>query len=396
MAIKFQYGGGAAGSAAGQIIAQAGQGNLNREAQERQAAAARAEQSQRLAAQIDASRESQMRAIDAQADRDRQSANQATMRAALDAGLGREMQEREYELRLEEARGKAEAKAKETKLEYSAESKRELSKINAGRGALTRAFSAGRFSREELDRGMQELDMTEAGIEPSRRSTLGDPPPLAEQAVTLPDGTVVFPGGAMSIATRSDQSPEARKMKYDQEFKMAELKIRQEQEAEMRDFEDSLWRERVKDPATGRESSLGKAKIDATMRERYGSRFELSDEEQRAAVQSELQEKYPSQDYASRDLPPTPPQPQVPQDPEAEARAAAATADSGQWWDAVQQQGVQVPGEYKELPAPVGTAKSIYDAYIEKFGSFENIPEKYQPAVAELILTIGEYEKGRN
>ncbi len=100
MAIEVLYGGGQAGTVPGQIIARAGQANLDRE------------QRGALAAQeITAQRDAQMQRIDANADLQRRAADDSMKRFALEAGLGKEMQEREYDLRIQQMQEQAKVDA---------------------------------------------------------------------------------------------------------------------------------------------------------------------------------------------------------------------------------------------------------------------------------------------
>lgn len=388
MPITVQHGGAGAGTAAGQIIAQAGQADL-----------ARQQQSQLALQQITATRDAQMLTIDAQADRDKRSADEAMKRITLEHGLGKEMQDREYDMEVSRMQEQAKVDANQFEWEISTQDRRELTKINNARSSLKKAHVRGEFSPEEFERADRELTLMEMGIEPTRRPAVDKPPSPEEQIFEEPMTKALMGrdrDGNARVLIQPDKRPEYLRWKaeHDREVKREEAanKATERRETAISKYEDYLYELEDEDDRGRPKPRFTRAQIRAKVNERFRGTYELGGEEQQEVVQARLAEKY---DYApEKELPPTPPgQPaQVEQpvlsDQEAETRAAIASQGESEWWGALEAQGVPVSKERRQMPLEKGSALSLYDAYMQRFGSFENVPDELKPALAEIIKTV--------
>lgn len=338
--------------------------------------------------ELTAARDMQKQKIDAQAERDKQSAEEAMNRMAVAHGLGEEMKNQEYDREVKMMQEQAKADAKQFKWEISEQDKRELTKINNARSSLKKARDRNEFSPEEFERADRELALMEMGIEPSRRPAVDEPPPAQERIFRIPGRPGEYTDDGRG-SVRAVLPPQ-----YDTQYLQEKAKIDAEskQAVAVSKYEDTLWALEDEDERGNPKQRYSRAQIRAKVNERFPGTYEMAEEEQREVVQARLAGKY---DYApEEELPPAPPgrpapagQPMLP-DREAETRAAITGVGEGAWWGALESQGVAVSEERRQMPLEKGSALSLYDAYMQKFGSFENVPEELKPALAEIIKTV--------
>ncbi len=402
MAIKVQYGGGAAGSAAGQIIAQSGLANLQRqmqvgmqtqriEAQAGQADLARQQQAELSMQQIAASRDAQMLSIDARADIQKQSADDAMKRVTLQAGLGQEMQDREFDLEVQKMQEQAKIKARETEWKFSAETKRRIAQNNSERQAISNAFDSGIIDEEQRDNLMVANTEKMAGFQPSAHpADENKPPPPQEQTWTDPSTGALLgidrSGNPRQIVAPDKTSGFLREQN--------QLKVRQAASDARNKMLATALSTTVKNMDTGKEEPLGRSEVSAMMSEydRHVAEYEAQQNPQPApggglsgyvdqrneAARVEAKRKWDEQHaepgFGGRQAEPW------------SAKLEAAGIDVG---------GLKIPVKVKpwqaKLPPEQGAKLAMFDALDKKYPKYSDIPLDLRPAYAALLEFAEQY-----
>jgi len=332
-------------------------------------------------AALRAAREKQIRDIEARADLEKQSADDAMKRTALEAGLGQQMQEQEYDLAISKMQEQAKIAANQFEYKFDAGQRQEIARLNNARRAVQ---SSTRFSPEEKEIALRQIDMQQAQIEPS--AFPADPNKLQFEEGKEPgkvwrgeDGSILTTDpetGMSKLIQRWDQGPEAAEMEARHDLMVKQLDARQR-------FEDELWKTTIKDPLTGKEVFLPAAEVQRRIKARYGDGSQVNPEEQGAEVQQALHEKYGYEGDRPLPLPPqSPEQPQQPVEP---------TGEESQWWSALESQGIPVSQKRKEMPLKQGSALSLYDVYRKQYKSYDEIPDELKPAYNEIRKVVEEY-----
>ena len=153
MAITVAHGPQSTSTVAGQIIARAGQADLQRR-----------EQAAMQANQLNQQREMQMRQIAEQADRQKQAADDAYARTALQAGLEGELREREFERSILRIQEQAKAQASQWEYRYSTQQRQEIARLNAADNTVE---SDPKFSDSEKQQWRHISIAKRAGINPN-------------------------------------------------------------------------------------------------------------------------------------------------------------------------------------------------------------------------------------
>lgn len=309
-------------------------------------------------AQLDADRNVKIKEIDAQADRDKQAADDAMKRLAVQAGLQSELQEQEYDREVKMLQEKAKADAQQMKYKFSIQQKQEIAKYNNAEASVRKSVQEGSFSSEEGETALKKIAQMRAGLKPGAYAKdENEPPPPREQIWVDPEtGAVMAPARSASVLVQPDKRPEylQQKAERDRQAKLQDSRI-----TLLTKLSSVVLSDEAKDLATGKETKkdrlLTQQEIDKRMNMVFG----------------------PSQQQE---------QPQEPIGP---------TGPESDWWDALESQGVSVSEERRGMPLEQGSALSLYDAYIQKFGSFENVPDELKPAFAEIIKTVRKHRGQR-
>lgn len=189
MGIKIQHGG-RGSDAAGQILAQAGQGEANRQSQEAQAllrlaGAARPgptggggggggggasydEKAMKIR-ELNSTRAMQTERIQAQAKRDTQAADDATARTALEFGLDEQIREQEFDNALKAKQEEARQAANEWELHYSPQQLQEVSRRNNSNQMIASALQRGEIAPEEAAQMTAANNSFIDNMQPGRR-----------------------------------------------------------------------------------------------------------------------------------------------------------------------------------------------------------------------------------
>ncbi len=354
MAINVQYGGGAAGSAPGQIIAQSGISNLDRESRERLAGQQIAAQGARLAQELQARQQEQLIGIDARAESDKQAAAQAMKVTALKAGLGQQMAEQEYEMQISKMQEQARIDAEQWEFKISEGDKRELAKIENDKTALEKAFRDGIIDEEEFMRAKKDREWAASRITPTRRAAIEKPPaPETTMSVDKQSGALMGHDrdGQMRVLVQPDKMPSYLKAKAEQDM-----------------------REKRFDSEIDLRKSLEAIVITTEVEAKGGGTLKI----ERRLTESEKNQSVRNVFGAE----------EQPQQEEIPRLKEGPTGPESDWWNALESQGIKVSEERRKMPLEQGSALSLYDAYVQKFGSFENVPDELKPAFAEIIKTI--------
>jgi hypothetical protein len=114
--------------------------------------------------QIRAARAAQERDIQAKADLQKQIAGQTAAKVALEHGLDQEIREQSLADQIEAMQEKAKLQSQQFEHQYTVEQKREFAKLNKARQYVQENES---FTPEEKASALRQIDMQQAGIEPS-------------------------------------------------------------------------------------------------------------------------------------------------------------------------------------------------------------------------------------
>jgi len=197
MAIRIERGG-SGSDTAGQILAQAGQGEANRQQQTLQAllqlaGAARpgpvggggggggggAGYDERALAiqKLNSARAMKTEEIQAQAKRDQQAADQATAKTAVKFGLDEQVREQEFENTVREKQEAARLEAENFDYEYSQKSKQRIARINQARQTLRTSedFTPDEKADGERELTRQLMGITQDAMPADRNRWKGDP-----------------------------------------------------------------------------------------------------------------------------------------------------------------------------------------------------------------------------
>ena len=235
--------GGEAGPVAGQIIAQSGLANLQRQ-----------QQDQHLSQQLQQQRDMQMQQIDAQADLSRQSADQAMAQTALQHGLQGQLQEQLFDQTVKKMRIEALQKAQEFNYEFTAKDRQEIAKFN---NADQMIDDSPDLSQEEKVESHRRVAFGRAGITLKAMPSKGFKWPVIDGQQTglgivwqdkasgaLVTGEMDANGSpSLKLIQRHDQGPEAQKAKAQEEVRKSQIEHQLEHQQKM-EFE--LMKFRIK------------------------------------------------------------------------------------------------------------------------------------------------------
>lgn len=320
------------------------------------------------AKELSAQRDIAMREIDARADREKESADNAMKRVAVRAGLQGELQEQEYDRRVLELQEKAKVDASQFKFEINAKDRHELAKLNNAESEVRKLVADGEWNQEEGVQALQLIERKRMGIGPTAYpADLDKPPPFQDQILIHPEtGAVIAPARSASVLVQPDKRPEylQQKAESDRQAKLQDSRI-----SALTKLSAVILSEETKDLATGKTTKKDRTLTKPEIDERMNMIFGVQEERGQRHVET-----------AVSDLP---------------------SGEESEWWSALEgavsedfPKGIRVPEEFRNLPAEEGAAKALYEAYSQKFGSFENVPDELKPAYAEIIKAVRKH-RGR-
>ena len=409
MAIRVQHGGGAAGSAAGQIMAQAGLANLQRqmqadmqtqriEAQSEQAGFSRQQQSGLAMQQIAASRDAQMRDIDAKADIQRQSADDALKRVTLQAGLGQEMQDQEFDLEVKKMQEQAKVKASEVEWKFSQGTKNRIARNNEERQAISDAFDDGIIDEAQRDNLMVANTEKMAGFEPSAHPADENAPPSLEEQIKVVDGETWVPSSSgpryipfktTKAGYEAEQEKASEKLQYDAQQAKFDARSKMLTDAVSAKFKDFSGGGEV--PATSKQVSDMMAEYDKQIAEYElaasgdsGGGVSYADSRNEAARVSAKQQW--DEQHAAPGMGGTP----APQAKPWNVMLEENGIDAG---------GLKIPvkvtAEQAQLPPEQGAQLAMFDSLYNKYPKYEDVPAELRPAYIKLLEFAEQYYGGK-
>lgn len=322
---------------AGQIIAQAGQANLNRQQQDVQ-----------LANQLRQHREMQLLQIDAQSNLQKQAADQALKRTALQFGLDKQLKEDEFDNEMLKLQEQARLQAQMFEYRYSAQQRQEIAKFNTARQAVT---SSEQFTPEEKQIALRLIDQQQANIKPSMMPRDPSKPIYPDgqgpgQMWKEQDGSVVGrkPDGSLQLIQRWDQGPDAKKFESQAKLEEKKFELQARREEKLLDIRSKIASEQVDE--TGPD---GKKK---------GSRYRTAQE-----IDQIMQG--------------------VMGGGQQNAAQPGQSAQPQEWWQQPASKNLQITDADKNLPPIVGQAQAFIRTINAKYGGYAAVPPQFQAAYRE-------------
>ena len=237
MPIEVQHGG-QAGPVAGQIIAQAGQNELNRQQEDKN-----------LANQLANQRAMQLQEIQAHADLQRQAADDAFARTAQAHGLDQQIKQDEFDKTLKLKQKQAENDANQWEYKYTAQQRQEIAKYNTARQTIN---SSNLWSPAEKDAALQMIDLQQVGIKPAMMPR--DPSKPVYEEGKGPGDLWVDATGATVTLDKDGRTPKLIQ-RYDQGPDAQAQKLKAAQDQKIRDAQ-AKHEEKIQDAQAKREEKL--------------------------------------------------------------------------------------------------------------------------------------------
>lgn len=233
---------------------------------------AREQSDRQLTQQLRQQREMQHKDIQARSDLQRQSADEAMARTAMQFGLDGQIREDEFNREMAQAQEQARIQAEQWEWRYSAQDRQEIARLNNADRAMANNPD---FSEEEKQEYRRISQYKRAGITGSMVPRDPNKPTYAkgrEPGMEFQDKGgnwhIVQPDGVTKMTLRWDQGPEAAKMKYEAEIAAARSKMKEERVKEIEEYIRNLRTERIKYDKDGTEIA----------KERYREPWEVYEE----------------------------------------------------------------------------------------------------------------------
>ncbi len=183
------------------------------------------------AEELKAARDNQMRDIDARADREKQSADEAMKRVAVQGGMATEMEEQEYDNEVKKIQEKAKADAQKFKWGFGPDVKRRMAKDNMDLQAIQDAMEEGRIDEEQgeaeiqrINRKLEGYQATAMPADPDRRP---DPGSTMWTDPVTGDRMRVGRSGTDEVATKWKDTKEGLQIAQGYEDRAAALAARE-------------------------------------------------------------------------------------------------------------------------------------------------------------------------
>lgn len=329
--------GGQAGPVAGQIIAQSGQADLARQQQQSQ-----------LTQQLQAHRDAQMADISARADFQRQAADEAMARTALQHGLDGQIREQEFDRTLTKMQEQARLQASQWEYQYNAQQRQEIAKFNTARQAIN---SSDQWAPEEKAAALKMVDLQQANIKPAMMPRDPSKPVYPDgqgigQTWADQQGSIVArtKDGDIKLIQRYDQGPEAAKLKTQAETERKQFEAQEKREQKLLGLRLKLATEDVSDGKDGRRARTAD-EVNTIMQTVLGG-------------QQQPQEQAP-------------------------------------WWKRPENKALQVTESDTQLPQQVGFAQSIVRTLNHQYGGLQDLPTEKKAAYLEAVNILKQFSAGK-
>jgi hypothetical protein len=333
------------------------------------------------AQQLREQREMQMTQIEAQADRQKQAADDAMARTALQFGLDKEMREEEFDRQMTGAREEARLQAEQFEYRYTTKQRMEFAKWDN----IDRMIDQDpRYDQETKDEMHRVVMGQRIGARPSAMPADPNKPTFTEGQepgkIWEHGGglyrTVIKDGVAVpEVVVRPDQTPKYKEMEIQAEREKAMILRRQKWEDEKRRYE----------------IDLDKLEVPIVEKAKEGGWFGIGAEEggptdlKRFLTESEKQERL-RRHFGTP--PPLPGEGQGPSDVELEQELQRRVDAQGPWWV-----GTAATDAEKQLPPMPGRASMYIREAIKEYKSIKNMPPEVQAAFRQASQMLIQYHQ---
>ena len=327
--------GGHAGPVAGQIIAQAGMRDLDRQQHDAM-----------LAQQLQQQRDMQMADIAARADFQRQSADEAMARTALQHGLDSQLREQEFDRSLQRMQEDARIQANQWEYQYTAQQRQEIARFNNARQAIN---SSDQWSPDEKAAALKMIDLQQSHIKPAMMPRDPSKPIYPDgkgigETWADQQGSIVSrdKDGQIKLIQRYDQGPEATKLKLQAEAEKKKFEAQEKREQKLLELRLKLATEDVVETGP-----------DGTPKRRARSPDEIN-----AIIQTVM---------------------------------GGAQQQQTPWWENAGSKELKVMESDKQLPPQVGYAQSYVRTMNSRYGGLQGLPSEKKTAYLTAVDLLKQY-----
>lgn len=332
--------GGQGGTAAGQIIAQTGQQDLDRQ-----------QRDVHLATKLENQRVMQQAEIQSRADVQKQAADEAAARTALQFGLEGQVREQEFDRSLAKMQEDARLQASQFEYQYTVKQKQQFARLNAARQEIS---NSSHFTPEEKQTALRQIDLQQANIEPSMIPRDPSKPLYPEgrgigEMWSNDDGTMIArkPDGSLQLMRRPDQSIEYMREKEQAALKGKQMELQAKQQAALMELRIKLATEDV----------IAGEGDNQIVRQR-------TPEEVERIMQTVTGD---------------------------EQSSAERQSQRGDWWNNNGARNLRITDADKSLPPRVGYAQALIRTVNEVHGGPQGLPAYQRPAYQAAVEAIRQY-----
>jgi hypothetical protein len=306
-------------------------------------------------------RQMQQVEIDARADIQKQSADEAMARTALQHGLDKQLQEEEFDRNMATMKEQARIQAQQWEYQYTAKQRQDIARFNNAKQAI---MDSDNFSPEEKQAALSQIELQQANIQPSMM-------PRDPGKPIYPDGQGVGEmwkdnngslvsrnaNGEVKLIQRNDQGPEHFEKKFKNDLDMKNVEANNK-------LEIAKMNQRVKLATTQIEEETTDENGNPVKKKRFLRNDEIQsimkaagiDVDQQPAEQQQQQQQAP-------------------------------------WWQKARENGIDVTKADRQLPPQVGMAQAYIRQMHREYGSRDRIPADKRPVYDNSVMLIKAVQK---
>ena len=327
---------------------------------------ARADKTNMAAAKLRQQRDMQQADIEARANLQKQAADDAMARVAVQTGLDSQIREEEFNREVAKMQEGARLKANQWEYQFTSQQRQEIARFNNARQAIA---SSDRFSDEEKQAALKAIDLQQAAVKPAMLPRDPSKPVYPEgrgigEMWRDDNGAIVSrtKDGELKLLQRFDQGPEFNKQQFQAKQQEQEqlARVKQDEaayklqiarESKMLDLRFKLATE-----------SVGETDAEGNVVDRMRTPEEIETILQRVmGGQQAPQQGQPAQDQ---------PRP---------------------WYEPAEERGMTVTEADKRLPPAVGSAQAWIRQAVKTYGSPDKIPSHMQGGFREASAILRQY-----
>ena len=343
----------------------------------------REQRDRQLTQQLRQQREMQMEQIGAQADRQKQAADDAMARTAMQYGLDGQIREDEFEREMASKQEDARIKASQIEWVFSAKDRQEFARYNTADRLID---SSPLLSQEEKQIAHREVALQRMGITggavPADPNKEIFPPGKGPKDIWLDENTGSYMGydrnGNQVERIPFEDTPDGRKEKHEQTLELKQLEIQMKRDDARRAYAIKLEEMRV---PTLTKPEKGFFTDEPGGEEVPGVERFLKESEKQAL----LEKHFPSGGVTAESQGPTDEQ----LEQELQQRADRQTP----WWEAPERQGREILEKEKQAPPAIGQAMMLVREAENKYGTAGQIPSEILGKIAEADRLIERYRR---